>query len=309
MSILNRESDGIYSVLLTIVSALCREKAISRDDLIDTWGKLSTRDDGATRDKLSRFRGVLNRWIALGLFVEEGNSIRLSVGPKRGQSEESFLTTLPDICRRLVLNVKHAYPLWPENDRITEEDLGITADFCRGLAWCLCQDIYSLPTSWNGGINDLFVRQVIPERSIIQNDTRWQGLQDWAQFLGFAVNGSTGIFFDPTLAVRSAVQEILEVNKQIPADHFLTQLSERLPVLDGGVYRVEIEKVLRPDRWSPPPPGHLSTALSFALRRLQKQAVLSFSTLSDASTRLTLTRLGGHRWESFTHVSLLRKVT
>lgn len=309
MSILNRPSDGLYSILLAIVSALLREKEISRDEFVNTWGRLSAQADDRKESGLNQLRGTMNRWVKIGLFVEAESALALAIVPRKGETEESFLSRLPSICRRLVLRPENGNPLWPENEKVTEEDLGVTADFCRGLAWCLCQDIYSLPTSWGSGVNDLFVSQVIPGRSIIQNDTRWAGLQDWARFLGFAVDGRAGIFFDPTAAVQSEIGEFMEVGKPMLAEQFLSRLSDLLPVLDTGAYRREVETALRPERWTSPPVGCLSTSLSFALRRLQKQGVLGLETLSDAESRLTLTRQGDRTWDSFSHVNLLRKLT
>lgn len=300
MSILNRPSDGLYSILLTLANALFREKEISRDDLIRTFGPPPSQE---YEKRLALIRGTLNRWIALGLFIEDNSHIRLAIAPNKGESAESFLARMPAICRELAFRSEHCSPLWPEVDVVTEEGVGVAADLSRGLAWCLCQDIYTIPTSWNE-INDLFAYQVVPGRAIIQNDTRWAGLKDWARFLGFAVESSTGIFFDPTTAVRSELGNFMKCGESIPADEFVTQLASRLPVLDTGLYRVEVEQALRPEAWSVMPNGYLSTALSFAMRRLQKQNLLDLRNLSDASSKLTLTRKGGGAWDSFTHVSL-----
>jgi hypothetical protein len=306
MSILNRPSDGLYSILLTLVNALFREKEISRDDLIRIFGPPPSQE---YEQRLILIRGTLNRWIALGLFVEDVNNVRLAIDPNKGDSVESFQARIPAICRDLAFRSKHGNPLWPEGDKVTEEDLGVTADLCRGLAWCLCQDIYTLPTSWDRGVNDLINFQVVPGRAIIQNNTRWNGLADWARFLGFAVETRAGIFFDPTTAVRSELEDFLTCGDLNPADEFVSQLALRLPVLDTGSYRVEVERALRPEAWSEPPTGYLSTALSFALRRLQKQNVIDLRTLSDANSKLTLTRQGGRVWDSFTHVSLKEKLS
>jgi hypothetical protein len=176
------------------------------------------------------------------------------------------------------------------------------------LGWSLCQDIYTLPTSWNE-IYDLFAYQVVPGRAIIQNDTRWAGLKDWARFLGFAEESSAGIFFDPTAAVRSEMKNFMKCGEQTPADEFISQLASRLPVLDTGLYRIEVEQGLRPEAWSAAPTGYLSTALSFAMRRLQKQNIIDLRTLSDSSSKLTLTRQGGRAWDSFTHVSLKEELS
>jgi hypothetical protein len=305
MSILNRPSDGLYSILLTLVTALFREKKISRDDLIRTFGPPPSLE---YEKRLTLIRGTLNRWITLGLFVEDENNVRLAIDPNKGESVESFLARMPAICRQLSFRSEHGNPLWPESDKVTEEDLGVTADLCRGLAWCLCQDIYTLPTSWNE-INGLFAYQMVPGRAIIQNDTRWAGLKDWARFLGFAVESSAGIFFDPTVAVRSELDNFMKCGVQIPAEEFASQLASRLPILDTGSYRVEVEKALRPETWSAPPTGYLSTALSFAIRRLQKQNILELRILSDANAKLTLTRQGGRSWDSFTHVILKEELS
>lgn len=303
MSILNRPSDGLYSILLTLVTALFREKPVSRDNLIRTFGPPPSQD---YETRLILIRGTLNRWIALGLFIEEDNNIRLAIDPIKGESLESFLTRLPAICRQLAW--ERGKPLWPDSDEVTEEDLGVTADLCRGLAWCLCQDIYTLPTAWNE-INALIRGQMLAGRAIIQNDTRWGGLKDWASFLGFAVEGRVGIFFDPTLAVRAELAQFMKCGVQISAEEFALQLASRLPVLDRGSCRTEVEQALRTDTWSAPPTGYLSTALSFALRRLQIQNSLDLRILADSNTKLTLTRQGGRTWDSFTHVMLKEELS
>lgn len=300
MSILNRPSDGLYSILLTLVHALFREKGMSRVDLIRTFGPPPSQE---YEKRLTLIRGTLNRWIALGLFVEDEGNVSLSIDPVKGESVDSFLTRMPKICRELVFRSEHCNPLWPEVGTVTEEGVGVAADLCRGLAWCLCQNIYTLPTSWNE-INELFAFQVAPGRAIIQNDTRWAGLKDWARLLGFAEESSVGTFFDPTAAVRSEIEDFMKCGEQMPADDFVSRLASRLPVLDGGLYRIEVEQVLRPEAWAATPTGYLSTGLSFAMRRLQKQNVIELRTLSDSNSKLRLTRQGGRAWDSFTHVSL-----
>ncbi|MYZ42455.1 protein DpdG [Schauerella aestuarii] len=306
MTILNRENDGLPSILLTLAVTVAREKAISRDDLLSICVPFSPsdRDSDKRKDLSSRASGTLIRWTALGLFVEEGGKFRLAIEPKRGESTQSFSDRLPTVCRRLVLDRDQGNPLWPAGGRISEEGTGVTADFCRGLAWCLSQDIYSLPSSY-GELESHITEQVKPGRFVFLNDTRWPGLRDWARFLGFATGDDTGFFFDPTEAVRSELTELTKSKESLTAAEFVARLSRRLPVLDKGLYRIEMEEALKPEKWTAPPLGYLSTSLSFALRRLQKQGVLGLATLADAESQLTLTRQGGRAWESFTHVNLL----
>lgn len=309
MTILNRENDGLHSILLTLAAVVAREKAVSREDLIRICvpHSQSDRDSEKRKELYSRASGTLGRWVMLGLFADDGEKIRLSVELKRGESPESFTDRMPEICRRLALSQDQGSPLWLEDGRVSEEGVGLTADLCRGLAWCLSQDIYTLPTAYTE-LESLISMQVKPGRFVFLNDTRWPGLRDWARFLGFATGDDAGLFWDPTSAVRSELVGFIKPGQTIAAAEFVSRLAERLPVLDTGHYRREVEESLRLEKWSPPPSGYLSTSLSFALRRLQKQGVISLVTLSDASSRMTLTRQGGRAWEGFTHVNLLRKL-
>lgn len=300
MTILNRENDGLPSILITLAGIVLRENSISRDDLLKIAVPLSRND----RDLTSRAVGVLLRWTALGLFVEVDEKIRLSVSPKRGETSDSFLDRLPTVCRRLALDLSYGSPLWPEGGRESEESTGLTADLCRGLSWCLAQDIYSLPSSY-AELEKLITEQKKPGRFIFLNDTRWPGLRDWARFLGFANGDDSGFLFDPTEAVRMELSEIAKAGETLKASEFIVRLSKQIPVLDAGYYRIQVEESLRPERWAPPPDGYLSTSLSFALRRLHKQGVLGLEMRADAESRFTLTRQSGRTWESFTHVSLL----
>ncbi len=310
MTILNRENDGLPSILLTLASTVAREKAISREDLLKICvpHSQSDRDGDKRRDLSSRASGTLLRWTTLGLFEEEGDKFRLAVEPKRGESPHSFLDRLPVVCRRLALGTAQGNPLWPEGGRVSEEGTGLTADFCRGLAWSLSQDIYTLPSSY-GELEDLITEQVKPGRFVFLNDTRWPGLRDWARFLGFATGDETSFFFDPTEAVRSELLEVATPGETLTAAEFIARLAERLPVLDTGSYRIEMQESLRPEKWTAPPAGYLSASLSFALRRLQRQGTVGLAMLSDAESRFTLTRQGGRAWDSFTHVSLMGKLS
>jgi hypothetical protein len=280
MTVLNLENDGLPSILLTLASTVFREKKISREDLIEACVPLSQSDqDGDKRKNLSsRASGTLLRWTALGLFTEEGGKIRFTVEPKRGESPEIFMEQLPS-----------------------------TADLCRGLAWCFCQDIYTLPTHFTE-LEKLCNAQVKTGRFIFINSTRWPGLQNWARFFGFASGYDSGFIFDPTVAVRSELKEFLTIGEQINANELIKQIARRLPVLDTGSYRRETEEILQPEKWGEPAVGNLSTALSFALRRLQTQGFLRLELLSDASSTRTLMRQDGRVWESFTHVRLLKEL-
>lgn len=311
MTILNLQSDGLYSLLITLAKTVAREKTISRDELLkicvpySIFDQEGSNETDKVKDLAARARMTLTRWIALELFIEDGDQIRLKDGLSKGESVDSFIERLPAICRHLALRQTHCLPLWANDGSISEEEVGRTADLCRGLAWCFAQDIYTLPRT-HDEIERLVKSQVQPGRFIFLNDTRWSGFRSWARFLGFAVGDDASFFCDPTTALRSELKEIIQKNETVPAGEFVSRLAVRIPVLDSGIYSNEVEQELRNETWKSPSPGNLSTALSFALRRLQKQGVIGLVTLADAGVKFTLVGQGGRAWESFTHVRLLR---
>lgn len=313
MSILNRENDGLHPIVLTLAGIVAREKVISRDELISICVPHASSEMEAEKDSekgkvkglASRARATFARWVALGLFIENDDQVRLRVDLARGESTDVFTDRLPTICRRLALQQMHALPLWPSDGSISEEATGRTADLSRSLAWCLAQDIYALPSAYDD-IESLITAQVQPGRFIFLNSTRWQGFRPWARFLGFATGDDSSFFCDPTVAVRAELKEVIQRDELLPAMDFVLRLASRLPVLDFGDYRLEVEQVLKSETWAAPAASHLSTALSFALRRLQLQGVISLVALADAGSKLTLVGQGGRAWESFTHVRLLR---
>lgn len=307
MTILNLQSDGLPPVLVTLALMVAREKEILRDNLIDICsppGDKSKDKDGDTSSS-ARLRATLNRWIGLGLFTDAEGKIRLNIASVRTESAEGLARRLPEICRRILLESEYALPLWPVDGLVSEENTGRSADLCRGLAWCLSQDIYTLPSIY-AEVDEVVRSQVNFERFIFLNDTRWSGLRSWARYLGFATGEDSGLIFDPTIAVRVQLTEVIQVKESLPAAEFVARLAARLPVLDKGTYRNEVEQALKSESWRPPASDHLSSSLSIALRRLQRQGTIALESKADAGARLALTGQYGKTWEDFTHVRLLK---
>ena len=306
MTILNRQSDGLPSILLTLTRLVAREKEITRDSLLALCsppGDTSKDKDGESSAS-GRLRGTLSRWTSLGLFSNEDGKIKLNFQLRPAELADENVKGLTEICRRLLFESQQALPLWPKDGSLSEENAGLAADLCRGLAWCLAQDIYALPSSFVG-VEALVQLQVQDGRFIFLNDTRWPGLLTWARYLGFATGEDSRLLFDPTIAVRGHIDEVINAKESLPASEFIGRLAVRLPVLDSGTYRMQVESSLKLETWHPPATDHLSMSLSLALRRLQKQGLLSFETKADAGSRLTFTGQYGRSWGDFTHVRLL----
>jgi hypothetical protein len=314
MTILNLASDGMHPVLISLALVVAREKKILRDELVSVCqppvqlSKDSEQENAGKEKDKERVKATLSRWIGLGFFADNEGVVSLNFPPEVNESLDRYEIRLSAIFRELLLNSKNALPLWPTQGSVKEENTGRSADLCRLLAWCLAQDIYKFPTTYSA-VDEVARLQLQTGRSVIQNDTRWTGLRFWARYLGFATGEESSFFMDPTIAVRAQLKMVFQVQESLTASEFVDRLSARVPVLDTGNYRIEVEQNLKLETWHPPSVGHLSTSLSFALRRLQKQGILSLESLADAGSRLALTGHFERTWQDFTHVRLLKETT
>ncbi len=290
MSLLNRPSDGLHSVLTVLFRLVLVEDSIPRDRLLAFCSPKDVIDQ-------KQVRQTLNRWIELGLFHEDANGdIRLHA---EVQKHERDPMRLRDLARRLVLREDNNADLWAaEGAR--------AADFTRSISWMLAQDVYSTEFAGWTEAQKLIQRQIPDEFVLLQNDTRWGGLKAWATFLGFGWTAA-GIFApDPTDAIRAALPDIFGKKRELEAATCVAALAESLPILDRGRYRVEVEGALRqktgPYAWRPPSDGQLSTSLSRALLRLNEEGTLTGRLEADFDTkrRIRLTGREGKELSAYT---------
>jgi hypothetical protein len=293
MSILNRPSDGLYSVLIAIHRTIEYTGPIERDRLLALCGP-ETITDGL------QVRQTLNTWLELGLFQESNGKISLD---NKILTSDRTLDRLPFVVRKLLSA--------PENNqRFWEIDDSRAADFTRGISFLLAQDVYDFEySSWSDAQARIALQVPADQSLFIQNDTRWSGIRAWASFLGFGhINAKGRFILEPTTAVRDALPEIFNKERTLDAFMFLTRLAEVLPVFDGGEYRLQVEERLRqttgPSAWQPPPNGQLSTSSSRALMALISTGHLTAETASDSSgTRLILTGRNRRALENYSNLT------
>ena len=87
---------------------------------------------------------------------------------------------------------------------------------------------------------------------------------------------------------QSRLKEIFGGNKELLAKDFLVLLSEKLPILDFGKYRKEIEDKLSTSVWRKPGTNELSQSLSFGLRRLEFKGAIQLRGKSDTGSSYRL---------------------
>lgn len=291
MSILNMASDGLFSVLIILVRASIHLGPKARDDLLAACGSAV---DAIDAQKLSQ---TLTRWSELGLFeTREGAvALREPYRTQLGQQPDRAEERLPKIARSIVLAEENNQLFW-------ESEENKSADFSRGMSWILAQDVYTLDTSSHQKIGALEGKQIRDTaKRILQNDTRWNGLRTWMVYLGFARSGAH-VTIDPTIALRDALPEIFGDEQTLPAKIFIERAALALPVLDGGAYRAQIEALLEDTNWTRPSEDAVSTSLSRALQRLDREGALLCEQRSDAPGGIVLTGANQRQWRNITHV-------
>jgi hypothetical protein len=170
-------------------------------------------------------------------------------------------------------------------------------DLTYSLAWYLRQDLYAPPAVWDPQppLQSVQVaqQQQLGGPVLLVNDTRWGAFVRWATYLGFAVHhayDTTGYLVpDPTVAVWDALSVCCPGKRgEVGLPSVVNSIGNYLPVLDGGMYRQEVEAHLRPGTFKEYTTHTLTTAMGHSLRRLEDIGLIALSDQADAP-KLTFT--------------------
>lgn len=112
-------------------------------------------------------------------------------------------------------------------------------------------------------------------------------LIEYGYFLGFLEKQGNGYLVDPTRAILGVLPEVFP-DDQLSICQFIEFLGEKLPVLDSGIYRKNVEKEMTKHSWKKHIDSHLSKSLSHALFRLSRLKKIRFLTASDDTEALSL---------------------
>jgi hypothetical protein len=98
-----------------------------------------------------------------------------------------------------------------------------------------------------------------------------------------------------------ATQRVI-VSGEIGVREFVTGVARVYPVLDGGIYRMAVERqILRP--WRTPQPHEVSPSLSLAMLTLEAEGFFHMELRSDAPSSV-LTGRGGRKLRTVSHIVL-----
>lgn len=293
MSILNRPSDGLVSVLIALRRAVIAYGPLDEDKLL----QLCAPDAGPIKDS-GMGRKTLTRWKQLGVFEPTANArITLSADVKGIVADD--LATLRATLLRLVLAEQNNPGLAAErsDDEEARTEQTRSTDFSLAAAWALAQDPYTFATS-HPQAEALRTSQGLENR-LFSNNTRWNGFVEWAMFLGIGTSVGGNLVLNPWFALASVLEEVFRGRSELTYEQLLTDLADALPILDGGRYRQVITaQVAQP--WKTFRDNEASPCLSLGLRTLQEKKILHLDSRSDAP-ECTLLGRGGRTLSTFSH--------
>lgn len=247
----------------------------------------------------SRIPMTFATWRSLGMLEGDDELVRLaSPFEAIGQTDiEALRTAVLDLLLR------------PDNtpvlfDNATTDENSRASDFVRVACWALAQDPYPL-ASWKEG-------RALEEASkqgleLFKGAGRWPSFQEWAYFVGLGVETRHGLVMSPARAIREVLRtahwsNALPTTEDIALSSFIEDLAKALPVIDGGVYRAQIDNVLRAN-------GHgtevhqISSSLALALLQLDhEEEIVLTDRAADVATRLSLVGREGHIIRTASHI-------
>ncbi len=296
MTILNRTSDGLFNILIALFRALLKFGPMKKERLITLCSPGSDND-------LNMLKKTVSTWAKIGLFEINGDEIKFSEDIYNWVGKLTIRDLDDPILLRRIF--RHLLFKRENNDFFWDKEKTKAADFTRAISFLLAQDIYELDMQNHSTIGKLERVQLLENKCMLQNDTRWAGVLAWGRYLGFIWEGEVRMM-DPTIALCDELPFIFNDKKTLLAADFVNKTSEAIPVLDGGRYRKEVESALNSTYWtSAPQEGRLSTSLSRAIWRLQQSNTIRLENRSDTGDRRSLQRSKGKEWNAFTHVSIV----
>jgi hypothetical protein len=291
MSILNRPSDGLVSVLLALRRALIAYGPLEEGRLREACAPGALEGSGMARK-------TLTRWTQLQFFtVREGV---VSLSPEIEGIEADDMSGLRSALLKLVLQPMNNPALVPTADDEDEKaESTLASDFSLAASWALAQD----PFDFRGphpAVEARLNKQRVAIR-LFSNNTRWNGFEEWAYFLGVGFRtAKVGLVMNPYFAVLSVLDQVFDGAMELPHDQFMTRLAEALPVIEGGRYRRVVDDATSLP-WRTIRDNEVSPSVSAALQTLVERKVIKLEPRSDAPQRMLLGRDGRDGY-TFSHI-------
>ena len=280
MGVLNRPSDGLPSVGIAVARFLAEQGPRTAEEI-----RLVCDPVGLNKNKDSKVLQTVTRWLQLGVFMAEGDRVFLSEEPTRRnlfpRNDPLFETFRWFVLQRVLNSVVSPVGDSPAGDFLI-------------AAWWLTQVAPEGVRLDSDAAAIQAAAAMFPDRTVIQNDTRWQGLLDWSQFLGLGTVLNGCLIPNPLPAVRWVLAEpAFQAEAPLTAVDFMRTLTAALPIFGDGVAARAAAGFLRPGGDAEALGRHVSPSLSLALLSLEAQGTLRLEGREDTQSMILLRRLDG----------------
>jgi len=281
MSIINNAHPGSQIRLVCLIDRVLSrrnsKKSISYQNLIDTCRPENLpRNDGARK----RFIENLDFWLEEGLWENSENGITCL---EEKTSEENLSNRILALCI----------------DKSIDENLrlkgGRIEPFLRTITVLLSQDQLSFQGQQQGtyslvGSADTAqaINSLLPSNLAINESNEANTSKDWGIFLGLLEPFDRGVIADPTRAITPFISELFNNVESLPIRDFIAALAQRLPMLDGGRYRLVIDSLMEKKGWQRPSENRVSASLSHSIIRMEAGLLLTLERPSDDSRSMVL---------------------
>jgi hypothetical protein len=226
----------------------------------------------------------------LGAAVEAGLAEEFSA---RGQKSLRLASTLPD-GSSMPDGPSEKLPELMARLLLRAEVQGKANHFAEACAWLLTQPLIGCPQGHLALRTGLEAAGFDLDEIQLKNEARLDMFLYWASYLGLIwrarQSGGHGVIPDPTHFLRARMGRLLPPGEEVSVATFLTRLGEECPVLDGGVVRSAVLRRMEESGVLPATTEGLSDSLSFALRRLRMEGLLTWSYVNDSFTFRDLSR-------------------
>jgi hypothetical protein len=256
----------------------------------DTARRILTPDTLPTGDKENEdFKAAVDTLTDLGLVTVTGDVIELT--PVVRALSPNDVAAFNGLLREAALDQSRNVGLADRTPN-GEPDLSGPKDLVRALAWFLTLDPFKpLDLDAVQALQMDAFASYLPKP--FATDVRWTWFTYWGPALGFVARplippkGAVRLVPDCTVAVRDTVLALWQEGEQVDAAEAVTRITDRLPVLPGGVYSRSLGLE--------GPPGAVCASLSNALLSGEEQGWLTLTRLADAADDILLTDMRGSR--------------
>lgn len=318
MSVINSANPGSHIPSLIFVDKLLNRRIIKNADYysIDLILEENAPDNLFVKDKLNdegefdlhdnpkkKLPEAIAFWSKIGLWETSDDGIKAT----------SVLSNDSNLAARIVRTIfGRKYEILTGND---------IEPMIRAMCTFLALDKHSFGGEYLNSAelalsNDKYMPLQSHEQTRLTiNSSDASNFLEYGLLLGYMEKiGNDRYIVDPTRLIKSYLVDLFEPENtqkspSISIKVFIEKLNKKIPIFDGGEYRVKVEELMQTKKndWEPSPDYVISKSLSHALYRLKLEGEIFLDKRSDSLDSVTI-QLANNETEEVSHIELVRGI-